>query len=265
MRRLLLCVMLGWTAATCLGGEAPASGEQQVAPQDHLKEILRRPLYQRWLRRQRRTAPEEPGLLRSMREKLDEWRESLKRALSRRISRSGGPSGSGGPSTAIGVLPRLLKALGYLAVAVAVVFLAFIAYRLVRDWQRGGPQARILSREQVREALETGAALALGGPQWLDQAARLTQEGDLRAVYRALYLALLSGLHERGKIDFRRNRTNWTYVRRFHGAATERDTFASLTALFDRVWYGCRPPPGSAIGGLQHSVANLLKTGAPRA
>jgi hypothetical protein len=145
-----------------------------------------------------------------------------------------------------------------MAIGVVGVFAVFLIYRLIQERRSGGHAGRVLSREQVREALESGEALALGTPQWMAEADRLAQQGDLRAVFRALYLALLSGLHTQGRIDFRRSRTNWTYVRRFRGVETDRRIFATLTSLFDRVWYGLKHPSGASFERVRGQVAALL-------
>ena len=155
-------------------------------------------------------------------------------------------------------LPAVLKVLGYVIIGVVAVFVVFIVWRILQERHGSRAQAAVLSREQVREALDSGSALALDTPQWLVEADRLAREGDFRAVYRALYLALLSGLHSRGKIDFRRSRTNWTYVRRFRGEGQQRSVFAALTERFDRVWYGLKRGDESSLPTVKRQVASLL-------
>ncbi|MFP4055247.1 MAG: DUF4129 domain-containing protein [Candidatus Brocadiia bacterium] len=262
MRPSLLVLVLAWPVA-CLG-----AGEDRLPPpREHLERILRRPPYQRWRRRETRPETEpETGLMRSIRQTLQRWREWLAEKLDQWFGREPGlpepaARGSEGPGLAV----RVLKLLGYVGLAALAVFLAFLAYRLIRERRRGGPAARVVSRERVRDALESGEALALGGPQWLAEAERLAREGDFRSVYRALYLALLSGLHERRKIDFRKSRTNWHYVRRFRGEEGEREVFTSLTSLFDRVWYGQTKPQGTSLATVRAQVSRLLATEGGRA
>ena len=115
----------------------------------------------------------------------------------------------------------------------------------------------------MAQALAEGEALAFQSPEWLDEADRLAAEREFRAVYRALYLALLSGLHAANKIDFRKTRTNWTYVRGYRGPEPEKAAFTSLTALFDRVWYGEQPAAHSSIPDLRRRVAWLLAKESP--
>ena len=117
-------------------------------------------------------------------------------------------------------------------------------------------------REQVRRALEEGEATALDAPQWLAAADRFGREGDSRALCRALYLGLLAGLHASNRIDFRRTRTNWTYVRGYRGPEEERRSFAALTEMFDRVWYGEMPVGAALATDVRRDVERLLGKGA---
>jgi Domain of unknown function (DUF4129) len=91
----------------------------------------------------------------------------------------------------------------------------------------------------------------------MQQVARLEDEKNFRAMYRALYLALLAGLHAAGKIDHHRNRTNWAYVQHFRGPGEERDLFGDLTGLFDRVWYGHKLQERRDFGELRSAVTRL--------
>ena len=160
------------------------------------------------------------------------------------------------------MLPSILKILAW---AVAIAAVVVIIFFTVKSASRSSGQAmteHILSRQQVEAALESGNALALGASQWLDEAQRLAAEQDFRAVYRALYLALLSGLHSAGKIEHTRNRTNWTYVQLYRGPDEERAIFGHLTEVFDRVWYGRRAAPEqSSLEELRSKVAMLTRSG----
>jgi len=143
-----------------------------------------------------------------------------------------------------------------------VAFLAVLLYRALRQMRFQGEEARIVSRERVAQALADGDALAFGSARWLAEADRLAAESEFRAVYRALYLALLSGLHAANRIDFRRTRTNWSYVRHYRGAEPGKAVFSSLTLLFDRVWYGQQLAARASISELRRQVAWLLTEGA---
>jgi hypothetical protein len=155
----------------------------------------------------------------------------------------------------------VLKAVAWTVAVLATLILLGLIVNLFR--QRKGPAAAatVLSRTEIHDALEAGDALALNSSQWATEARRLAAEKDFRAVYRALYLALLAGLHGLGKIDFNRNRTNWTYVQRYRGPDEERATFGELTGLFDHVWYGLANAERHDIDQLQQRIAALTAAG----
>lgn len=245
-------LLAGPRAAQCAG--APAAD-----PHQQLQQILHRPMYQAWRSRELGgQAPnvKVPSRLRDWVSKPFTWiRDWLKRLFWRRSN--GGPGNSGLSSS----LPVILKLLAWIAVTLAVVFCAIIVFRLINPSGGAANHANVLSREQVHDALQSGDALALGTAQWMDEARRLAMERNFRAVYRALYLALLSGLHAAGKIEHSRNRTNWTYVNQYRGPAIERTTFSELTELFDRVWYGRKEPEGANLEDLQNQINSLTAGG----
>ncbi len=231
-------------------------------PHQQLEQILQGPMYQRWRLRQDEGAVEDdPTIARKYRSSLERISEAMRAFIDRLLGRSTGQSA--GPPVISGNsnLPGVLKAAAWAVVGVAVIVAAALLLRLAG--RTGGPvaKARILSRQQVDSAFASGDALALASGQWMEEGARLAAKGDYRAVYRALYLALLSGLHSAGKIDFNRNRTNWTYVQQYRGPGEERTTFSGLTELFDRVWYGLKTPEETNLDQLMGQVAELT-TGA---
>lgn len=247
-------------AAAAPGGASPTAGERptrsapanDAPPRQQVRQILEGDLYQRWKLRQ-------PGDRAESMDSLTAWLESWQQWLSSKLDRWGGGGPSGAPGAGVsGAMLTGLKVLGWLVVAAAVVFLCVVAIRALRDRERGEGSAKVLSRERVREALDAGEALAMEAPQWLEEADRLRQSNDLRAMYRALYLALLSGLHQAQKIDFRRTRTNWMYVRQYRGEAEDRDIFRRLTEAFDEVWYGHHLAAAEDMQQVQRDVAMLI-------
>jgi hypothetical protein len=241
------------------GAEAPRSSAD---PHVQLRQILKQPLYQRWKLRQLRAESQdgESTVAARVRELMDGIGASLRGLLKKLFGGWWAPSWN--PGTAdTSTLLAAIKGGAWVALVAALVFMATILYRYFRDSRRTLGQARVLSRQQVRRALEDGQALAMAGPQWLQEAGRLAGEGDLRAVYRAMYLALLSGLHSGGRIEFRKSRTNWSYVSRFNGPEEHRRTFRELTTLFDDVWYGFKPTTGVDLDSIRAKVTHLV--GAP--
>ncbi|MBI4585991.1 MAG: DUF4129 domain-containing protein [Planctomycetes bacterium] len=253
---LLILAIISCGGLLAPGARKAGADQPPLDSREHLEEILERPLYQRWRLRQERAERDnfkiDEKYLNKFWEFLQECLEKLFDWLSRRSPRSGLAGG-------LGSIAGSLKAAGWLALALLAAYLAYLVYKTLRSDQLHRARAKILSREQIRKALETGEALALAGSGWLQEAERLVAEGNFRAVYRALYLALLSGLHTAGKIDFRRNRTNWMYVFFFRGPEGEKESFSRLTALFDEIWYGEKPAPGYSLSQLKDQVARLTR------
>ena len=260
MRASLLAAILVLLPAEFVRG-GPA---ETPAPREALERILKQPDYQRWKRRQLRTdqRADESGAFGSALERLrlrfSRWLREQTR--SKRGVAAGGRS-AGGARTLAGILKIVV---GAAAVALLLVIAVLVA-RALAARRSGRGAAAVLGRERVAEALESGEALALSSDAWLREARRLATARNFRAVYRALYLALLSGLHSAGRINYRRQRTNWIYVRQFRGAAPDRSVFADLTKLFDAVWYGKKSPPDVSLPDLQGRVAGLLRGGPTRA
>ncbi|MBX9656715.1 DUF4129 domain-containing protein [bacterium] len=233
--------------------------------------VMQQPIYHRWELRQKRV--ESSGTLEettwSKRAellqnwlldhtqwigKVWEWIVDWWNSWFERPQKSGG-SGSGGG------FGSFLHWAGWLLVAVVVGSLLILLYRLWMTTRLEGKQAKVLSRRQIRDALQSGEALAMSSSDWLAEGEKWGNEQDRRLVFRALYLGLLSGLHQQGRIDFRRNRTNWVYVSRFRGSEDLRDEFASLTSLFDEVWYGGIESSEQNIDPVKAQVKRLLEAG----
>ncbi|GJM24072.1 MAG: hypothetical protein DHS20C16_04870 [Phycisphaerae bacterium] len=239
--------------------EQPVNGTGEVrSAYSQLDEILQQPLYHRWeLRQQRATSePRDYPVLKVARELMQEMTESVGRFLGKifgKIRLPRFPNLTGGSG-----LLAILELLIWVGGAALIIYVLVLLYRAYLQRPEGVTNARVLSREEIRSALEQGDALALGGAAWLDEAQQLAQAGEFRAVYRALYLALLSGLHRNGQIEFRRQRTNWTYVSRFNGDENDRSVFSELTQLFDEVWYGLKGVAHRDIDELRVKVSNLV-------
>ena len=256
---VLLVAVLSATAAI-LAETTPVADGPDVDPHDQLRRILEQPIYRRWqLRQMRIETPVDSPWMQLVRERLESWAEAIDRLLTR-LFRGAGRVNMPTPGDPSGFM-AMLKAAGWMILIVLGVLLIVVAVHLLRRARNHAGGGRVLSREQVRHALDDGQALAMDSPRWLEQAERLAGERDFRAMYRALYLALLSGLHAAGRIEFRRQRTNWTYVSRFEGPEDARGVFADLTGLFDSVWYGRVTPAGADVDDVRRRVDLLLRAG----
>ncbi len=254
--------------------DAPA-GVSTHADHERLEQILRRPSFQQWKRRQTSTAVDPVTFWESLANRFDRFLGPV-RWLAEQLSSLWqwlkdvwewwfGPEKPRSSRAGSSGISSLLMTGGWIALIVVVPLLIYMMATLGRRAAVIAP-THILSRHQIRQALESGEALSMSDQGWIDLARQLEAEGDTRAIYRALYLALLSGLHRRGMIDFRLTRTNWYYVDRFRGAGTDRDIFRNLTRLFDDVWYGGRPAYVTGVEQVRQQVQSLLaNTGATHA
>ncbi|MDH5638738.1 MAG: DUF4129 domain-containing protein [Nitrospinota bacterium] len=262
---LSLILAMAFLAAAPYGlASAPEAGQAGLAASQNedIQRILERPEYQRWKQRQileKRLEKESyaAGLAKSFLKTIWEGIRAIFRWLGKLFER-GADMLPGSPIETV-TMVDVLKQGAWLAVALLLIVGGVYLYGARGRLGARIKLARTLSREKTRQALESGEALALDSQGWLLEAERMEAEGDLRAMYRAIYLALLSGLHDKGLIDFRKNRTNWVYVQKFKGAREGRETFSSLTALFDQVWYGQKPAAGVSLDEVKRSAGALLR------
>lgn len=253
---LTLILLIGPALAEAQTPEPPPD------PQRHVEQILDQPMYNRWKLRQERAEVEDSlfaSYLDEAGKMLDEWIEWLFGSDEEDEEEMTFETDNAPPSSS-GGLSGLLEVIFWIAVIVLSGFLVYVIARMIAmgRMQSAGDSA-VLTRQQVKEALDSGEALAMPSGRWLDEAGRFAEENDLRSAFRALYLALLAGLHERRKIDFRRNRTNWIYVRHYRGPQEERQHFNRLTRRFDTIWYGQHQPDEPVLRESRARVSALLQ------
>lgn len=259
---VLGCFWLATAAKAQPADPAPQTSDTGLDPHQQLRVILHQPIYQRWqLRQERRSTDSSQHGPPWWSTYVASWFQHANDAVGRFIDWLLGQTRharlpSWGPHASYTV--AVMKTVAWAVLAGVCVFMAVVLYRAWVGSQDPQGTTRVLSREKIERAMEEGQALALDGKAWLEQAMRLSQEGDFRAVYRALYLALLSGLHAQGRIDFRPCRTNWTYVTRFTGSDEQRGQFGQLTTLFDDTWYGLKTATGTDIESVRQRVSRLI-------
>ncbi|MHC4887384.1 MAG: DUF4129 domain-containing protein [Planctomycetota bacterium] len=270
MRIALLFLLL---TSGVVGSESADQPLRPISPtvsRQELRKILEDPLFHRWkIRQERAQNPTEVSSF-TLDESMMEWCESAAERIATYLEEfwdwlwDGPDKKKSSPwfnFNTLGGIAGPLQILGWVALAVLLAYLSIVLLRHFGILSPPVGTARVLSRKQVDQAMNDGEALAMEQDEWLALADRLEAEHEFRSVYRALYLALLSGLHKAGKIDFRRNRTNWSYVNRFRGHSTDQNDFAELTDLFDHVWYGLKPATHTSIHPLRSQVRSLLASG----
>lgn len=225
-------------------------------PNQVLRQVLKDPLFHQWQLKTHQRATKSAldsyfaKVLRTIRNLLKRiWNRHSKSHFKQPDS---APAGSSD-------FPYLLIILGKVIIIAAVIAAIFLIINLlVNRNPKSSPPPPPADRRDVAEALQEGDALALESDQWLNKAREFESSGDFRLMYRALYLALLAGLHEKGKIRFRRSATNYTLVRGFIGSQSDRTIFGNLTDRFDHVWYGWKIYPAQATEELKSAMSTLL-------
>jgi len=253
----LVCILL----PTFTPGQAMAdTREQPTRARKQLEQVLEQPAFRQWRRRANRAAETDSPLL------PDSWQHWIEDTARRTRDWIGDwfddgssqPSANPGASSGGGIgLASMLEVLGWTLLAAVTIFVLVALIRLFVSFSPKRSEPAV-TRQRLHEAMASGEALAAESPQWLAEADQLAAEQDLRRAYRALYLALLSGLHHSRLIDFRPNRTNWMYVRQYRGDVTQRHRLAQLTEQFDAVWYGRRRPEPQAMEQARQQVRQLL-------
>ena len=86
-----------------------------------------------------------------------------------------------------------------------------------------------------------------------------SQKGDYRQAIRCLFLSLLLYLDKAGLLTYDQGKTNGQYLSEIHkGMANEAKTFASLTLLFERKWYGMEESSEQDFHQYEQAFASLI-------
>lgn len=251
----VLCAPVHGAHGERLTTEAADVSAAETDPKAQLEQIMADPLFERWQRRQIREQAPEQGWLSRHDHWIEPWRERVRDFLRWLFDRDDRPAtadrGEGAP------LGTVMRWLGWIVAGGLGALVLVTLARMLRVRSRADEPVTV-SRGRIREALESGEALAVDSDVWHEQAQHLADTEDLRLACRAIYLALLAGLHERRKIDFRPHRTNWMHVRHYRGSTSERAMLAELTRVFDDAWYGHHPPDRATFDHVRRRVAALV-------
>lgn len=264
---IFILFMLVVTSVPAMGVPAPGVSHTR------LEKILHLPQYRRWeIHHGYRRATDNPefkflrrmyqNIIRTVINPLQKWMHwkwHLKKTSHGKNDRRGhrhGSSGAWGLGAAAGTFGKIL--LGMLAL-VAIALGGWIAWSIRRQRRAAAAESAVVPLViDVKQALDEGDALAQNADAWLSLAQQLGQDGDWRMAYRAKYLAVLSGLHESGRIHFRKSLTNHAYVNRYRGPKAEIQIFAALTDMFDHVWYGDKIVPTETQAKIDMQMKVLL-------
>jgi hypothetical protein len=150
----------------------------------------------------------------------------------------------------------------YLLVAVVVLALGYLAYRIWRNWQ---PGQEPIASEPIRPAPdladENVGADQLPESGWLKLARELLERGELRLGLRALYLASLAHLAERNLISIAKFKSNRDYerelLRRGHSFPDLLARFGRNVSIFDRSWYGLHDVTADLVSEFAANVEQI--------
>ena len=138
--------------------------------------------------------------------------------------------GGGRAEGAATVIRVVVVAAGLLAI---VILLRAVAHAVARR-RTGDPRKRKKKRKILGEEVDestTSSDLAAA-------ARALAAKGDLRGAVRKLFVALIYQLDERGLVRLRSEATNREYLALVRGLEPLHPVMASMTDVFERVWYG---------------------------
>jgi len=130
-----------------------------------------------------------------------------------------------------------------IAIAIALLsgLLAFLYWRQTRRTEPVDVESdRISPLEAIR--FEESEAASVESDRWLAWSREFEQDGRYRDAIRALYLATLSHLSERGRLRLARHKSNRDYrrelARREGRDAPVLAAFTGCLSIFERTWYG---------------------------
>jgi hypothetical protein len=168
--------------------------------------------------------------------------------------------GLGISGTAIGLVGKVLL---IVAVAALILWVGILIYRrslsektaAADDGGAGGP---------IDLESESILATQLPEDEWMRLAREQIARGEHRLAIRALFLASLAHLGDRGLLNVARFKSNRDYSRELHLKARSqpelRAAFGENVGLFERVWYGLHEAGREAI---DHFTANYERIARP--
>ncbi|MCE5277951.1 MAG: hypothetical protein ABFD92_00870 [Planctomycetaceae bacterium] len=165
-------------------------------------------------------------------------------------------SGGGGGGMDLSGGEAALKLLLYGAIGVVAVAVIVLAVKLIRarrkkdDDDAEAPAAASEAAPDVADETVTADALSEDG--WMSMAAELLARGELRLALRAMYLASLKQLAQRGLIRIQKFKSNQDYrrelQRREHVAGELLGAFGENVDLFEYTWYGLHDVSETMLG-----------------
>jgi hypothetical protein len=143
-------------------------------------------------------------------------------------------------------IPEISKYFVYGLMAVAVLALAYFAYRNI--WL-GSKVQSVVPQDLPVSAKEWAL--------WLAEARGAAAKGEWRDAIHLAYWAGISFLERQGQWKPDRARTPREYLRLLSGASEHRDTLAGLTRIFELTWYAKRDADEKAFSQTLEALEKL--------
>jgi len=185
--------------------------------------------------------------LRQLLARIERWMEE---SIKRLFERGGGmPAGGRDGKTFQGLSSTVSLALVVVILGL-FVWLAISLYRRYRGREReaGDPGGKAALIDLASEDI---VATQLHEDEWLRLAREQIEKGEERLAIRALFLATLAHLGERGLLKIARFKSNRDYrgelLLRARPLGELRRAFDENTGLFERSWYGIHRPAEGAL------------------
>jgi hypothetical protein len=253
----VLALVLALTSATSLDAAevsppaAPGSDQQVSAPgiappalDRAIEGVIQQRKYTWRVPREKVAKPDtgEIGIIERFFDRVKKWLRAsaewlgdlLRKLFARQRTTAGAAAGYG--------WILLLQVLLYALVAVAVIGLGFLLFRILQNRRR----PTVVQSEAIQPAPDVAdenvGADQLPEDGWSKLARELLERGELRLAMRAFYLSSLAHLAGRNLIRLAKFKSNRDYEvelrRRGHSFATLLAVFGENVAAFDRIWYG---------------------------
>jgi hypothetical protein len=139
----------------------------------------------------------------------------------------------------LSLLGILLRGFMYALAVAILVLVAFVIVRAVLQHlpDRSIKKPGLLEHDVLAPSTPPGE---LPADEYVRRALELARAGDHKAAIRQLLLGTMSWIERAGLIRFRKGLTNRDYLRAIWRRPVCRDSMASITDAFDRVYFGRR-------------------------
>jgi hypothetical protein len=139
-----------------------------------------------------------------------------------------------------------VQTLLFVLLGISTCVAAICLWRILRNKNRASTAVAgepMTAMPDIRDENIDGSELP--AERWLNLAREWIEKGSLRYAMRAIYLAILAHLAERGIIGLAGHKSNRDYKQELNRRAHDRPDvigcFAANVAAFDRAWYGMHP------------------------